>query len=149
MGLLLAANRVAAADQRPRAAGPRERCPVCGMFVSRAANWVGSLTFRGGETLLFDGPKDLFRCRFGLSEYARGKKTEEIEALFVTEDHSLKPVRAQDAFFVVGSDLRGPMGAEFVPVLGRAQAESFSRDHKTKKVLSCAEITPEIVGALE
>ncbi|HYG70620.1 MAG TPA: nitrous oxide reductase accessory protein NosL, partial [Anaeromyxobacteraceae bacterium] len=50
--------RAAPADPAP---GPRERCPVCGMFVAKYPEWLASLRLRDGTVAWFDGPKDLAR----------------------------------------------------------------------------------------
>ncbi len=41
--------------------GPRDRCPVCGMFVSKYPNWIAQIEFKDGSREFFDGPKDMFR----------------------------------------------------------------------------------------
>ena len=40
---------------------PREKCPVCGMFVARYPDWVAGIRFQDGSRALFDGAKDLFK----------------------------------------------------------------------------------------
>jgi nitrous oxide reductase accessory protein NosL len=44
---------------------------------------------------------------------------------------------------VIGSDVLGPMGHEFVPLASRADAEEFMRDHKGSRVLGFGDVTAE------
>jgi copper chaperone NosL len=144
--LLVAPATLPASDKIP---GPKDRCAVCGMFVSRTPSWLASISLRGGKVEFFDGPKDLFRFRFGLAKYAKGITPADIEGMSVTEYYSAKPMRAQDALYAVGSDVLGPMGAELVPIQGKARADAFTKDHKAKKIVSFSEITPELLATLE
>lgn len=114
--------------------GPKERCPVCGMFVSKYKNWIATAVFRDGSQVFFDGPKDLFNYFFDLDAY--GRRTEEIADLFVTEYYTTERLPPREVFFVVGSEVMGPMGQELVPVKGREAAESFRRDHGGKKIMT-------------
>ena len=52
-------------------------------------------------------------------------------------------------WYVIGSDVLGPMGHEFVPLASRAEAEEFMRDHKGKRTLAFAEITAEWAEKLD
>ncbi|MEX1309973.1 MAG: nitrous oxide reductase accessory protein NosL, partial [Candidatus Sulfomarinibacteraceae bacterium] len=47
---------------------------------------------------------------------------------------------AETAFFVAGSDVRGPMGAELVPFATREDAEAFRSDHRGAAVLAFDDI---------
>jgi copper chaperone NosL len=53
----------------------------------------------------------------------------------VTEYYSTKLQRAESVYFVSGSEVMGPMGAELVPIGDREQAETFRRDHDGKKIM--------------
>lgn len=112
--------------------GPQERCAVCGMYVAPYREWVASLTLRDGSRLYFDGPKDLFSCFFEIERYRPGHTAKDVVEVEVTDYYTTRPVAARDVFFVVGSDVLGPMGAELVPVRGRKEAETFRRDHGGK-----------------
>jgi nitrous oxide reductase accessory protein NosL len=118
----------------PALPGPKERCPVCGMSVAKYRNWIATAVFRDGSQVFCDGPKDLFNYFFDLPTY--GRRAEEITDLFVTEYYSTQRLSAREVFFVVGSDVQGPMGQELVPIKGREAAEAFRRDHGGKKILS-------------
>ena len=118
---------------------------ICGMFVKPYPAWIAMIQLDDGQQLFFDGPKDLFRYYFRMREKDGKAK---ISKIMVTEYYSAAPVNARVAFFVVGSDTLGPMGAELVPVSSREAAESFRKDHDGRKVLSFDEITPALIDSL-
>jgi len=124
--LLLPLTTWAEAPQNP---GPEDRCPVCGMFVDPYPNWVSVAVSSSGERYYFDGPKDMFRFLADQSTYRPKDDAGEGLQLWVTEYYSTRRLQAEEVFFVVGSDVLGPMGEELVPVAGKEAAETFLRDH--------------------
>jgi copper chaperone NosL len=124
---------IAAAESgKPNAS---DRCPVCGMFVAPHSNWLSVVTFADGQEVFFDGPKDLFRYIFDLQTYQAERTLAEIQQVRVTEYYSTRLMDAKEVFFVTGSDVLGPMGAELVPVFGKGNAEAFLKDHAGKAVM--------------
>ena len=109
LGGLLA---IAAVADEPKAPKPsaRDKCPVCGMFVSKYPDWVASLRFRDGSTVFFDGAKDLFKYYCNLAKYRPGGKTTDLQSIFLTDYYSLNPIDGSTAYYVMGSDVLGPMG---------------------------------------
>jgi len=132
---LLTAVAATAADKTSLVPGPKDRCPVCGMFVAPYPNWVAAIEFQDGSREFFDGPKDMFIFLFDLGRYRPQSRAEEITGIHVTEYYTTRLLDAKDVFFVIGSDVRGPMGSELVPVQGRENAETFKRDHGGTKIM--------------
>ena len=145
---VLAALPVLAAEKSP-AAPPAAKCPVCGMFVARYPDWTGSIRFRDGATVYFDGPKDLFTYFLAVGKYAPGRASSDIAAISVKDYYALTVIDARKAFYVVGSDVRGPMGKELVPFAKGDEARGFLGDHRGTKVLRFGEITPATLKGLE
>jgi len=58
-----------------------------------------------------------------------------VKSLFVTEYYTAQTVNATEVYFIAGSDVRGPMGMELVPVAGREAADTFRRDHNGSKIM--------------
>jgi copper chaperone NosL len=146
--LVLVAGLAPAAEKAP-AVPATAKCPVCGMFVARYPDWAGSIRFRDGATVYFDGPKDLFTCYLAVGKYAPGRDRSDIAALSVKDYYALTVIDARKAFYVIGSDVRGPMGKELVPFAKGDDARGFLNDHRGKRVLRFGEITPETLKALE
>jgi copper chaperone NosL len=133
----------------PAKPGPKERCPVCGMFVAKYSSWLSAATFRDGSVAYFDGPKDLFRYFFAVERFDQARKASDVEDLFVTDYYSTQLMRAKEAFFVRGSDVMGPMGPELVPLKSAEEAKTFSIDHQGAEILSFQEITPQVMSKLK
>jgi nitrous oxide reductase accessory protein NosL len=129
--------------------GPRDLCPVCGMLVAKYPAWIASVTYRDGHSHFFDGAKDLFKYLLRLDRYAPGHRREDIAAVRVTEYYGLSRIDARSAHFVIGSDVLGPMGHEFVPLASAADAAEFLRDHKGKRVLRLSDVTAEWVEKVD
>lgn len=133
----------------PPKPSPEEKCPVCGMFVAKYPDWTGVITFSDGERKYFDGAKDLFKYLFGLEKYAPAKKPGDIRSIHVTDYYDMTFIDAKTAFFVIGSDVYGPMGRELIPTAGRLDAETFMKDHQGKRILPFSEITPGTLQGLD
>ena len=118
------------------------------MFVARFPNWVASVTFKSGAKAYFDGPKDLFTYYVNPKAYDAAAKRSNIVRVTVKGYYSLKPIDARKAYFVSGSDVAGPMGAELVAFERKSDAMGFRKDHHGKRVLRFTEITPAVLKAL-
>lgn len=141
---LLVGSALAAEPKMP---GKKDRCPVCGMFVAPYPDWIATIVLNDGHQIYFDGCKDLFRYYFELPEGEGKGSLGEITEIYVTEYYTTQLVPAKEVFFVLGSDVYGPMGKELIPVAGKDLAESFMRDHSGTQILPFDKITPDILPA--
>lgn len=128
---------------------PRDSCPVCGMFVAQYPNWVATVLYHDRVSHHFDGAKDLFIYLLDMKKWAQGRKAEVIESITVKEYYGLNRIDARTAFYVIGSDVLGPMGHELIPLATREDAEEFMRDHHGKKILVYSEIDTGTLSILE
>lgn len=138
-----------AAAQAVLKPGPKDLCPVCGMLVSKYPNWTALVQYRDGHAHFFDGAKDLFKYLHDLAKYAPGRRREDIVLVQVTDFYSLARLDARRAFYVVGSDVLGPMGHELVPLASEAEAREFLKDHHGRRVLRFDEVTPALLEQLD
>jgi len=129
--------------------GATDTCPVCGMFVAKYPAWVATVLYRDGHAHHFDGAKDLFKYLFDLAQWAPGHRIEDIRAIGVTEYYDLRLIDAREAFFVIGSDVLGPMGHELIPLQTREEAEEFLRDHQGRAILRFDQVDTELPGKLD
>ena len=141
----LSASPVLSAE--PKMPDKKDRCPVCGMFVAPYPDWIATIVHKDGHQFFFDGCKDLFRYYFDLPEGQNKGTRGEIAEIYVTEYYSTKLVPVSEVFFVLGSDVYGPMGKELIPVAGKELAETFMRDHAGTQILKFKKITPEVLPA--
>jgi copper chaperone NosL len=127
----------------------KDRCPVCGMFVAKHKDFLAEFIFRDGSYAVFDGTKDMFRCYFDVAASLPGKSRADIAAIYVTDYYHLSLIDGTQAFYVVGSDILGPMGKEMIPLSGESEARAFLADHKGRSILKFSDITAEIVRDLD
>ena len=142
-----AAERAAAVDLP--APDARATCPVCGMFVANYPYWVASARFRDGRTLHFDGGKDLWKFLLDVPRWAAGRTAADVAVAGVTTYYDNERVAADRAWYVIGSDVLGPMGHELVPHASEADAAEFMTDHKGRRILQAADITLPLLGGLD
>ena len=139
--------------QSPAAVSPtpsaHDKCPVCGMFVSKYPDWLATVTFKDGKTSYFDGPKDMFRYLHNLQRYAAGRQPAAVASIQVKDYYSMKMIDGRNAYFVIGSDVYGPMGAELIPFAKETAAREFMRDHRGKRLLRFNDITRQNLATLE
>jgi nitrous oxide reductase accessory protein NosL len=123
------------------APAPKDKCPVCGMFVHKYQKWVAEIVYKDGSYVVFDGCKDMFKYYFNMPKYTKKKSRDDIAEIYVTEYYTLKIHKASDVLFIVGSDVLGPMGHEFIPVKGEDAAKIFMAGHQGKKAFRFNEIS--------
>ena len=131
----------------PLVPGEKERCPVCGMFVSPYPEWVGQVRHDDGTTVFFDGSKDLFKYLLSMDRFAPDKTRRNVAAVFVTNYYDGEVITARTAFFVAGSNVMGPMGPELVPHRSLEAAQDFAQDHDGRRILRFDEITSAMLRA--
>jgi len=117
-----------------------DKCPVCGMFLYKYPRWVSRIVYNDGQ-FSFDGIKDMMKYYF--------EHQENIKVVLVQEYYSQETINAREAFFVLGSDVYGPMGNELIAFKDIKSAKRFSLDHRGKKILKFAEITEDAVYKLD
>lgn len=131
------------------APGPRDTCPVCGMFVAPYPYWVATVVWRNGRAVHFDGAKDLFKYLLDLPKYEPGRTRADMVAIGVTDYYATERIDALSAWYVIGSDVLGPMGHELVPLDSEADAREFIADHKGRRMLRQADITSALLAQLD
>jgi copper chaperone NosL len=127
----------------------RDACPVCGMLVARYPAWIATVQYADGDTDHFDGAKDLFKYLFDLPRYAPGREAGEVVAIGVTEYYGLTRIDARSAWYVVGSEVLGPMGHELVPLATAEDAREFKADHQGARILRFDAVSPELLRDLD
>jgi nitrous oxide reductase accessory protein NosL len=127
----------------------RDKCPVCGMFVAKYPDWLAAVRFRDGSRVYFDGAKDLFKYLQDMKRYDLARRPEDVETIAVMDYYGLTWIDARKAWYVLGSDVYGPMGRELIPLEREVDAREFMRDHKGIKIIKFSEATPEVIKALD
>jgi len=117
--------------------------------VAEYKDFLAEIVLKNGTHLYFDGAKDMFRFYFEPEKYDPGRKPSDFAAIYVTDYYSLEMFPAAQAFFIAGSDIRGPMGAELIPLRKEAEAKTFLKDHKGKSILKMDQLTLELINGLD
>ena len=124
-------------------------CPVCGMFVAKYPAWIATVLYEDGHAHHFDGPKDLFKYLLDMPRWAPGHNADSIFAIAVTEYYGLRRIAAREAWYVIGSDVLGPMGHELIPLATPEDADEFLRDHAGKRILRFEEVNAALLADLD
>ena len=127
-----------------------KKCPVCGMFTYKYPKWVAQIFYKNYH-YSFDGVKDLMKFYFDPMKWGKYKnsKKEEITKILVTDYYSQKAIDGTKAYYVVGSDVLGPMGNEFIPFLNESDAKTFLSDHHGKVMVKFDKILEKEVYKLD
>ncbi len=126
---------------------PKEvKCPVCGMFVAKYPKWAALIDVEGKKHY-FDGVKDMMK--FYIFDVDFPYNRNKITHIEVTDFYTLKVIDAKEAYYVIGSDVYGPMGNELIPFLTKEAAQNFMIDHRGENVIRFDDITPKLVMELD
>ncbi len=117
-----------------------DKCPVCGMLLYKYPRWISRIEYND-KNVSFDGIKDMMKYYF--------EHPNNIKNMLVQEYYTQKVIDAKKAYYVMGSDVYGPMGNELIAFKDEESAKRFYLDHKGKKILRFDEIKPEAVYKLD
>lgn len=123
-----------------------EKCPVCGMIVSKYPRWAAKITYKKDKTekaLYFDGVKDMMKFYINSKKFGFKKIT--IKDIAVTDYYSQKAIDGKKAFYVAGSDVYGPMGNELIPFASEDNAKTFAQDHNGKTIAEFNKINDKLL----
>ncbi len=137
-----------AEEKKVLAPSGTDKCAVCGMFVAKYPNWACVILFRGGSPAWFDGPKDMFTYYLDIGKFNPGKNRSNVMEMLVKDYYTMAFIDAEKAFYVIGSDVTGPMGSELIPFFKKADAAAFLKEHNGKKLLRADEVTPALLKGL-
>jgi len=131
-----------------------EKCPVCGMYTYKYPRWVAQIFYTKGNQkshLSFDGVKDMMKFYFNPQKWGNYPiaKKENITKILVTDYYSQQAIDGTKAYYVIKSDLYGPMGNELIPFKSLNDAKVFKKDHFGKKIIQFSNIIEDEVYQLD
>jgi nitrous oxide reductase accessory protein NosL len=127
----------------------KDKCPVCGMFVAKYPDFVAEILFKDGSYAVFDGAKDMFKYYFNMKKYNHARNQQDVEAVYVTDYYSLNLIDGLGAYYVLGSNVYGPMGKELIPFAKESDAKEFMKDHQGKSMVRFQDVKYDTVKALD
>lgn len=122
------------------------KCPVCGMFVYKYPKWSTLMVIKG-EFHYFDGVKDMMKYYIFDADFPYDRA--DIDKLEVSDFYTLKAIPAKEAYYVIGSNVFGPMGDELIPFETQKEAKSFMEDHKGIRMVRFEDIDAKMVMRLD
>ena len=132
----------------PRVITEDMTCPVCNMYPARNTQFQSQLVFKDGSFVAFDGTKDLFKYLLNMEGYDKKHTKDDVAVTWVKDFNSGKWMDAKDAYFIIGSDVFGPMGRELIPFSDHMAAMAFKEEHGGGPI-HYAEITKEVTDSLD
>lgn len=114
------------------------RCKRCGMKLDPKSAWRTDLVGDDGTVTSFDTP----RC--ALTSWREGQTKAKSIRVQEYYDHVTKD--GTEVRFMLGGDVVGPMGPDFVPV-DAARAAKFIQDHGAEKALTLEEVDAAFLKA--
>jgi len=140
---------LAVTDPRPVPAGAR--CPVCGMYPGRFAEWAAQAIFADGYVYFFDSPLSLFTFLSDVERFSPGRTVRDIAVSYVTDSAQVATPAwtvAGNAFYVHGSNALGPMRSGNLPAFAeRAAAQAFAQ-RRGGAVLSFVQVDAAVLQQL-
>jgi nitrous oxide reductase accessory protein NosL len=119
----------------------KEKCPICGMFLYKYPRWVSMIEYKDGKKFYFDGMKDLFKYYFNHKE--------DIKGIYTRAYYTQETIDAKDAYYVIGSDVYGPMGHELIGFKDEKAAKEFLFDHRGKKIVRFSDVSAAMIEKLD
>ncbi len=125
-----------------------DRCPMCAMRVIDHPDWAGAIELSTGATYYTCS----VRCTLATamrSESFLGVAPDQIKRVRVP--HYLekgKSLDANSAWYVIDSDVRGPMGLALLPAASEQEAQTLVRRHQGR-VLSRKDVTLDVLKDLK
>ncbi len=132
----------------PRPVPPEARCPVCGMYPARVPRWAAQIIFRDGAAHFFDSAVDLFTYVEDSTPFDPRYGREEVAALFVTDVGGQGWIDARQAYFVTGSQARGPMRGADLPAFSSAAAAAAFVAERGGRVIGFDAVDAPLLKAL-
>ncbi len=115
--------------------GPKDRCPVCGMFPARRPKSASALELDDGRTFYFCGNGCLLRGVHDSTAHL-GVSAERIGRMRVRDYFTGAAIDARKAVWVAGSDVIGPMGPALVTLQNESDLDAFRQRHGAKRVFT-------------
>lgn len=131
-----------------------EKCPVCGMFIYKYPRWAAQIFYKDKDSkhhLSFDGVKDMMKFYFNPSLWGKYNKSliNNILKISVTDYYSQNRINGKEAYYVIGSNVYGPMGNELIPFKNIEDAKIFKKDHFGTKIIKFDKIKEKEVYSLD
>lgn len=136
-----------AALRQPMEIPENATCGKCGMYPARYPRWQSQIIFNDDTMTPFDGCKCMFNFIFAMDKFDQKHSPNDIAVAWVKDFNTGKWLNAEDASYVVGSNMMGPMGKELIPFADQAAAMKF-QEEQGGTMMKFEDINPEVMKTL-
>jgi nitrous oxide reductase accessory protein NosL len=119
------------------------RCLNCGMLTAKYPAWEQKIIQGVGDTLWFDGARCMFKILLDTTQQNINRKD-----IWVKEYYDQQYIDGMTAYYVIGSDILGPMGHELIPFKSEEAAAEFLADHKGERIVRFEDVDMMLVKTL-
>ena len=135
-------------DPLPMTITKDHKCPTCGMRVAGFRNWHTQMVYSDHTNHAFCAVKCLMAFYFDPSRFSDTHNPRDTRTLFAKDYYTQDWHNMKTMYYVMGSDVMGPMGRDLVPFSDPKAAETFLEDHNGEKILKFEDITQDLVQKL-
>lgn len=141
------AATASAAVKQPVEIAPNTSCGRCGMYPANYPRWQSEIIFNDDSMTPFDGCKCMFNFLFAMNKFDPAHSRDDVAVAWVKDFNSGAWINGADAYYVVGSNMMGPMGKELIPFTDQAAAIKFQQE-QGGMVMRFDDITPDVLATL-
>jgi copper chaperone NosL len=138
---------LALTDQGLMQIGPKDRCPVCGMFPFKRPEHAAAMVLDDGRTFYFCANRCLLRAWREADRYLN-VNADAIARMVVRDFFRGTPLEAQTALWVAGSDVIGPMGPALATLRTAEDVVRFQARHGGETVFQMKQIDDALWAVL-
>ena len=122
-------------------------CLVRHFKVYKEPRWVAKIKVRNGKVVYFSSPKSMFEFYFRPGKWHEvGVKSErDFSEIVVTDYATSKPINAETAYYVYGSNVTSPAGDDLIPLATKEAAEEFSKAHNGHRVMPFGKVSDALI----
>lgn len=117
---------------------PHKECPLCGMYPAKYPEFQCQIIFEDFSYEAFDSPLGLLIYYLFQKEYDPENRA--IEYIFFRDYANHEWISADETLFVIGTEVMGPMGIDFLPVANKKDAQQLFDREKGSVMIGFSEI---------
>jgi copper chaperone NosL len=136
--LILATGCSGAGPRKAFKIGVHKECPLCGMIPARYPEFHCQVVLKNGEYVAFDSAAGLMT--YLLFPDKTGIEPGEVSEIYFKDYITETWISADQTFFVVGSEIMGPMGIEFLAVDNEENAQALKKQEKGELIIRYQQI---------
>lgn len=118
--------------------------------LKKYKRFICEAKLQNGKTLQFVSMKSMIRVYRHQKHFLEAKLiSAKIKDMYVQDFRTGEKINAKTAFYVIGSNIVGPNGANLIPFKSIKSAKLFERKNGGSKILSFKELVPNIIQLLD